>query len=108
MFGPKRGKRNSRLLKKSPFPPIGKPVGVVGVDPGVGTLPISRGPAWLSPKPRIETLPPPKNRSGSGIASNLVRPDGILNGMIAPNWVCRAKTRFRPIGVYVAFLARMR
>src|SRR5215467_1912850 len=49
------GVRSSRLLMNNASPPRGCPVSV------------SRGPAWLMPKPRCEVAPPERNRSGRGM-----------------------------------------
>ena len=52
----------SRALPNKALPPTGSPVTR------------SRGPAWLIEKPRCDSLPPMKKRSGSGIASNSETP----------------------------------
>src|SRR5215469_7023859 len=84
------GKRTSKLFRNRAAPPVGKPVRG------------SRGPAWLSPKPRWEAPPPMKKRSGRGIK---VKPGGALspgcvmmvlaNGFSNPTRVERAKTNSR-------------
>src|SRR5215469_12268053 len=83
------GKRSSKVFRNSAAPPVGKPVRG------------SRGPAWLSPKPRWELPPPMKKRSGSGIK---VKPLGgvspgwvmmvLANGFSTPTRVERANTNF--------------
>src|SRR5689334_10859292 len=55
MNGKRMGKRNSWLSTSRACPPTGKPVME------------SRGPAWLSAKPRRDVPPPAKNLSGSGM-----------------------------------------
>src|SRR6185437_2970701 len=91
------GVRISRLLRKRPLPPRGNPVTA------------SRGPAWFSPKPRCELLPPVKKRSGRGTTpgtdvNTFEVPDvagwatfTLPKGFSTPIRVERANTQWRPL-----------
>src|SRR5215472_18483418 len=69
------GVRSSRLLMNNASPPSGCPVSV------------SRGPAWLMPKPRCEVAPPERKRSGRGMkleGGGAVGPGAAMAELVSP------------------------